>query len=177
MNIQQDTISGNGLLRSLTETRRKAAQQFNLLPPRDRLALALLGGFVALLILVYGMILPAVDFHTHARQNFLDQQALLNWLKDQQPALQAARSSAGTASSTSPTGNPLTLVNSSAKDFAMKIIRLQPENNGSLRVWMEDVRFDNTLRWLHHLQAQGLVVKEIYVEQQKKETVSVRVVF
>ena len=59
----------------------------------------------------------------------------------------------------------------------MKIIRLQPENNGSLRVWMEDVRFANTLRWLHHLPAQGLVVKEIYVEQQKEATVSVRVVF
>lgn len=168
-------LARNRLPQAVIDAAQKASHRFDQLPPRDRLALTLLSGFVALLLLIYAVILPALDFHDSARQNFQDQQALLSWLKEQQPAVPAVNTLSIPA--TTLASNPLTLVNTSAKDFAVKITRLQPENNGNLRVWMEDVKFEHTLGWLHHLQVQGLAVKEITVDQQKEGMVNVRVVF
>lgn len=173
MNTQPNIINRSGLQQRLAETWLKIRGRFNQLSPRDRLALTLLGGVVSLLLVIYGMILPAIHYHDNARQSFQDQQALFYWLKQQQPAVQAL----AVPSASPAVGNPLTLVNTSAKDHALKITRLQPENNGSLRVWMEDVSFENTLRWLDHLQSRGLVVREITVDQQQAGLVSVRVVF
>lgn len=153
----------------------KAMTAFYKLPERDRLALTILSAFVGLLILVYGVILPAVDYHQQAREHFKDEQALLYWLKAQEPAIQ--RISTAPQASQTFSGNPLSLVNASAKDFNLSIKRLQPENSGSLRVWMENVNFDNTLQWLHHLQSQGLSLSDISIDQQAKGRVNIRATF
>lgn len=163
------------VVKAWAETCQKALHRFHQLPPRDRLALVALSSFVALVIVIYGMILPAVNFHDKARQNFQNEQALLHWLQEQRPAIQALTSSMPNSSVFS--GSPLTLVNTSAEDFQLNIKRLQPENNSNLRVWMENVSFDNTLQWLHYLQSQGLPVGEISIDQQSEGLVNVRALF
>lgn len=153
----------------------KALTAFYKLPERDRMALVILSSFLGLMIILYGVIMPSVNYHQQARQNFQNEHELLYWLKAQESAIQAIQTNPKSGKSFS--GNPLSLVNSSAKDFQLSIKRLQPENSGNLRVWMENVNFDNTLQWLHHLQAQGLHLSEISIDQQDKGTVNVRATF
>ncbi|WP_439134705.1 type II secretion system protein GspM [Pseudomaricurvus sp.] len=170
-----NTTTSSAHNQALKARYQKALTAFYKLPERDRMALILLSSFLGLLIIVYGVILPAMDYHQQARQTFQDEQALLYWLKAQEPAIQAVRSTPQTGQSFS--GNPLSLVNGSAKDFQLSIKRLQPENSGNLRVWMENVNFDNTLQWLHHLQAQGLKLSDISIDQQAKGRVNIRATF
>ena len=172
--ISDNTI-GSPQSQALKARYEKAMTAFYKLPERDRLALTILSAFVGLLILVYGAILPAMNYHQQAREHFKDEQALLYWLKAQEPAIQ--RISAAPRASQTFSGNPLSLVNASTKDFNLSIKRLQPENSGSLRVWMENVNFDNTLQWLHYLQSKGLSLREISIDQQAKGKVNVRATF
>lgn len=164
---------------ALTLYRIKALNAYHALGERDRMALILLSIFFGVLILLYGMLLPAMDYRHQGRDAYDREQELLTWLQAQQPAVERLRTQPKAAQQASSTANssPLTLVNTSAKEFQLTIKRLQPENNGSLRVWMENVSFDNSLKWLHHLQNNGLAVSDISIDEQSTGLVNLRATF
>ncbi|GAB3096054.1 type II secretion system protein M [Aestuariicella hydrocarbonica] len=153
--------------------------RFHKLSHRDQIALKLLGAFGGLLFLVYGILLPAFDYHQNSQYVFTEQQQLFSWMKAKQPAveqLQQTPQSPGTTQKPSrkEDENPISLINNSAKDFQLSIQRLQPEANGNQRIWMEKVSFKNTIEWLNHLQVNGLELVDVSLDQQQPGIVNVR---
>ncbi len=153
--------------------------KFHKLSERDQQALIFLGSFTLCLVLIYSVIIPAVDYRSNARESFIHAQQLLNWMKAQQPAVLALKNAQGTNKGTPKeiTDNPITLINTSAKNFNLSIKRLQPESNGNIRIWMEQVSFNNTIRWLDFIQQQGLKVDDISLDQQSPGIVNIRATF
>jgi general secretion pathway protein M len=154
--------------------RELATARYQSLPSRDRMALLILSVFLAILVVVYGLISPAMEFRDNAKSAYQQERDLLGWLQAQEAAVKALKQRPQTTKSS---GSPLTLVNSSAKRFKLTIKRLQPENNGDLRVWMEGVSFDDALKWLHHLNTQGLKIVDISIDQQSPGRVNLRSTF
>ncbi len=144
------------------------------LPQRDRTALAGLALFAAGLLLVFGVWLPITHFHQQARAEFDSQHSLYQWLQSQEAILrplQASRAANKPATSNSP---PLTIVNTSARELSLTIKRLQPEANGDLRLWLENVTFDAGLHWLHQLESQGLTIKDLQADRQQTGVVNLQ---
>jgi len=64
----------------------------------------------------------------------------------------------------------LTLVSTTAKDNQIVFKRFQPDGENVLKLWMENINFNNMLLWLHDIDKKnGISVEEISVEQSKEE--------
>jgi len=143
------------------------------MPERDRTALLGLSLFLGVLLLIYGVFVPVIDFQSQARERFAHQQELYSWLEGQRNLV----ADSPTMLPTKPTPkaeSPLTLVNSSAKRFELTLKRVQPESNGSLRVWIENASFVDAIKWVEELGEQGLNIKELNIDKQKPGIVNLR---
>lgn len=140
-------------------------QRWQQLGERDRLALSLLGGFFALLVMLYAIILPSYDFHQQSRDRYLADTELLHWLQNQEAAIQQIQQRP--TKQTRPTDqSPLTFVTQSAKQHQLSLKRVQPEGSNKLRLWLETAPMDKTLAWLESLTQGGLVIDDISIERQ-----------
>ena len=156
--------------------RTRAENYYLSLPNRDRLALIVLALFL-LGVMIYALLLaPAYQYHAQARNAFEQQRELHQWLQAQKSAVENLP---GVANGGAPQAgaSSLTLVNSSAVQFKLTIKRVQPESNGDLRVWMEEVDFDGALKWLHHLQSSGMTIGELNLDKSSPGKVNLRATF
>lgn len=140
-------------------------QRWQQLGERDRLALSLLGGFFAVLITLYGIILPSYDFHQQSRDRYLADTQLLHWLQDQETAVKNIQQRP-TKQARPSNQSPLTFVTQSAKQHQLSLKRVQPEGSKKLRLWLEAAPMDKTLAWLESLTDGGLVIDDISIERQ-----------
>ena len=155
--------------------RERAISYYRSLSDRDRSALLMLVLFMLLLVGYYGLYAPARDYHQHAREAYQLEHELNQWLQAQATAVRAMPIKAPVNAPEN--GSSLTLVNNSARQFQLNIKRVQPESNGDLRLWMEDVSFDNTLKWLHYLQSTGMRIRELNLDQSNPGKVNLRATF
>ena len=152
----------------------KAKLAYGQMAPRDQLALKALSGFVGIIVLVYGLILPCYKFHSEAQAHYAAERELHQWMQQQRGPARRALQAKNTHKPKASKGSALSKVNTSAKSHRLTIKRLQPEKNGDLRLWLEDAEFNQSLKWLNSLERQGLTVKEIVLDQQKPGRVNIR---
>ncbi len=135
------------------------------LPERDRLALALLAGFLGVLIMVYGILLPSYDYHQQARNRFTADTQLLHWLQAQEAAVKQLPKTQA-KQTVNNQQSPLTFVTQSAKQHQLSLKRVQPEGSNKLRLWLESAPMDKSLNWLSDLSSGGLAIEDISIERQ-----------
>lgn len=140
-------------------------QRWQQLPERDRLALGLLGSFLGILLIVYGILLPSYDFHQQARDRFNSDTQLLHWLQAQEAAVKHLPQVQPKQRSSSQQ-SPLTFVTQSAKQHQLSLKRVQPEGSNKLRLWLESAPMNKSLNWLKSLSQGGLVIDDISIERQ-----------
>ncbi|WP_252274066.1 type II secretion system protein M [Pseudomonas subflava] len=141
------------------------------LPPRDRLALGLLGGFL-LLVLLYLLLWRPVSQDLEQARSFLQQQRALHaYLQENAPQVRALQ------------GRPQVdidptalqgLVTGSAASQGLNIERLDNQGDGGLQVSLQPTDFGRLLRWLVSLEEQGVRVEEAGMERAEKGLVSTR---
>lgn len=133
------------------------------LSPRDRLALRVLCGFAALVVLYSLLLQPMIDYSSRAQRRLLEERELIAWLRSNEPAAKAA-----VAASTVGREQPVAaLVNSSAKANALTIRRYEPTGDSSIRVWLEGAQFNSFVKWLYQLQSvHGIRATEFSVERE-----------
>ncbi|MEW6353102.1 MAG: type II secretion system protein M [Pseudomonadota bacterium] len=142
---------------------------FMQLRPNDRRAL-LIGAAVLLLASIYFLVWQPVTSHAQQlRQSVKENQALLAWM--QQAAQQAAqlRAAHPGAAQVSDGQSLLAVVDQSAKSGRLggAVKRVEPEGRNTVRVWLEQASFDDTVLWLDNLQRNnGVRVQNIVVERQ-----------
>lgn len=131
------------------------------LSEKDKKALFILTIFLGIVLLVYGLFLPAFDYQTQAKSRYTQEQALHQWLADQQAFISVKTNQ---TIEHKQSGSALSIVNASAKEFELILKRVQPEGNGLLRVWLENADFTSTLKWMENLNQQGLTIIELNVD-------------
>ncbi|VXC60168.1 Type II secretion system protein M [Pseudomonas sp. 8Z] len=151
--------------------RSSLAQRWQTLAPRDRLALLVLGGFL-ILALAYLLLWQPVQRQAQAaRMAFEEQRALYTYLQSRAPELRGRdlqpRSSLDPARLQG-------LVTASAAQQGITIERLDAEGDGALQIGLQPVPFEQLLRWVEALQAQGVSVQEAGLDRAEGNRVVAR---
>lgn len=76
---------------------------------------------------------------------------------------------------TSSNGSILSVVNNTAKAKGVQLKRFEPDGNGGLRIWLDQVSFDSAIDWLELLEKEkGLKVEQISLDKVKPGIVNIR---
>lgn len=145
------------------------------LPEKDQKAVKLLGGFAAIMIVIFGLLLPAVSYSSDAQADYRENSATLAWMQANKHLV----ASGGSRGSRDPGQSLLGIANRSSKSFNINFKRYEPVGDSGLRLWLEQISFNNMILWLERLDKQfGIQVKEISVESQNNNNglVTVRLV-
>lgn len=136
------------------------------LAPRERLSLLVLGTFVLLAILVFGIWMPSHRAAEKARTAHDSNRELLLWMQANADRARSVPSASGES--------VLGAVNGVAGSVGLALSRIEPEGEQSVRVWVERGDFNTVARWLAQLSASGIVATEAQVEKQATGGVSGR---
>jgi general secretion pathway protein M len=131
------------------------------LSPRD-LRMLKIGGVLAVLLLVFGVIVPLDSSVSHAHQRLGKKQADLMWMRGAAPEL-AAIGPSRTASNES----LLVIVDRSARESGLgsSLAGSEPSGPGGLSVRMQKAPFDTLVAWLARLtQQNGIRVDTASIE-------------
>lgn len=129
--------------------------------------LLLVGAGLSLVgVLFWGVVQPLTMQAEHAQLRLASEKQLLSWVKDKADTVVSLRGSGNQAvSSTMPINQ---VVNTSARQFKIELIRVQPRNE-MLQVWIQPLEFDQLLNWLAYLkQKHGLGVAFLDIEDTDK---------
>lgn len=141
------------------------------MPPRDRLALVLLGSFL-LLVLLYLLAWRPVSQNLEQARSFLQQQRTLNsYMQAHAPEVRAIQ---GRPQVSLDPARLQGLVTASAASQGLNVERLDNQGDGSLQVSLQPTEFTRLLRWLVSLEEQGVRVAEAGLERADKGLVNSR---
>ncbi len=141
---------------------------FEELNSRER-SILLLGGGALLLMLLYSLLWSPLSAESERLQRDIESQhATLAWM--QQAAQQVKSSGMVNHARRGAEGESLlTLVDRSAKKAVLggHIKRVQPDKDGTVRIWLEKVEFNSMMRWLATLSREhGVVLGNSNIEKQ-----------
>lgn len=143
-------------------------QQFLALAPKDRLAIALLSVFLAGLIVIYLMLLPAHRFANNAAEQYQQRAEILAWMKSNAAAARTLTVQTTDKPKLAPGQSILSLASQQAQAKGIGFKRFEPFGDGGLRVWLDTVPFNDMLLWLVQLQDEfGIEVQQISIDRDK----------
>ncbi|WP_019530140.1 type II secretion system protein GspM [Dasania marina] len=135
--------------------------RYQQLSERDQLAVKLLTAFFFILVIIYGLIVPSVNYSAEAKQQYQQAQADLQWMRENTPANLA------TAPRRNPNESILGIASSSAKKYYIDFKRYESQDENTLHINMERVLFKNLVLWLEFLEKQhGISLSNINIERQ-----------
>ncbi|GAB4542013.1 MAG: hypothetical protein Tsb0010_19220 [Parvularculaceae bacterium] len=143
-------------------------------PPRERMLVLLAGGLALLLAGYYLALAPLLAFRADARADYAYAVKTLTEVEQGVRRARPAPAAAGGA------GVDLTrVINATAREHALAIIRMEPDSDGGARVWLDRADARALFAWLDALDAQyGLRATSAAIERNDDEaTVSARIIF
>ncbi|HKJ07582.1 MAG TPA: type II secretion system protein M [Gammaproteobacteria bacterium] len=139
------------------------------LDQRERRILVV-GAALATVLLAYLLIWQPLHGNlVHLRSSVEEQRSTLQWMEHKASEVQALRAADQRQGQGSNGQSLLALVDQSARKSGLggAISRIEPEAAGSVRVWMDDVSFDDAVLWLGQLQnTYGVRTQVVSVENQ-----------
>lgn len=114
------------------------------LTERDQLAVIWLAIFGLVLALLYLVVLPLWQYQNDARARFIDEREAYAWIESQAPQV-AALNGAGRGLID---GSVATTVTQTGKHYNLVFKRLEPVGSNQASIWLEQVPFNQLVRWL-----------------------------
>ncbi|CAD5109765.1 type II secretion system protein M [Zestomonas carbonaria] len=146
-------------------------QRWRALAPRDRLALAVLGGFL-LLVLLYLLLWRPVEQQRDAARRYFEQQRELNvYLQAWAPLARGARERPQTSVDPARLQG---LVTASAAEHGLAVERLDGEGEGGVQVSLQAAPFARLLGWFAALEGQGVRIDEAGLDRTGEGLVAAR---
>ncbi|MCG5536827.1 type II secretion system protein GspM [Ectothiorhodospira mobilis] len=145
---------------------------WNGLAPRERRVLRLGGIALALILLWWGLWLPLTERVARSQQTVAELRADLAWMQAAARAVRAGRGQEETPPTDRGERSLLGRVDATAREagLAGHLRRVQPDGEGTVRVWLDDAPFDAILQWLDPLQRRhGVRVGSLVVDRQARE--------
>ena len=146
-------------------------QRYNGLSDRDRVAVNVLVLVVAL-FLVYQLVLsPAMGYLTKAGQSYQRELENREWMVKHEPEVRQRL----TVESSVREGSLLSIASATAKNYELSFSRFEPIGDDRVRLWLEQVQFNNIVSWLGEMQTQnGISAVDISIDSGSPGYVSVR---
>lgn len=158
----------------------KLIAQYDQLPRRDQQALFVLAIAVFLGLLYFAIWRPAAGFHDQAVSARENAEDLLIWMQANRPNMQRlAGATGGDTPSTSSIGSGrelMAVVTRSAGEAGLSLQRFEPSGENAIRVWLEEVPFNQVAAWLERLHTEhGIVIDQASLDRKNSPgQVSVR---
>lgn len=143
-------------------------RRYESLADSERLIVNAVGVLIVLVMLFLLLILPAQRAVDKAEMTLSGKQKLLDWMKDnEQIAKMAASGGGGRSQSDQPLQS---IVTATAPALGITVKRIEPESEDKLRVWLEKVSFDKTMRWLHQIESRyGVRIVNASIDAERAE--------
>lgn len=154
---------------SLQELVTQGRERFLALSPRERWIVGVGAAAVTLTILYLAVVEPLLQAHRRQLDALASARAVAVQLESAAAAVRAAGPRSAGAAQAGRGVSLLAAVDQSTKGGSLGKApeRLQPEGEHEVRVWFDDVPFDNLMRWLAELQVRyGIRVQTLDVEAQ-----------
>ncbi|PCJ20474.1 MAG: hypothetical protein COB04_04260 [Gammaproteobacteria bacterium] len=151
---------------ALSPVLNSAESWFYKLEARDRNALLVLSVFLGIAILYFGVWFPAKNGLAEAEEDYRKQAELVTWMVANETQAKAVGSSLSGSSSKKLSGSLYKVVNQVARKKSMSLKRYEPDGNDKLRVWLENVSFNQFVSWMQELVQRGIIVSNVSVESQ-----------
>jgi general secretion pathway protein M len=134
--------------------------RYEVAAPREQLMLRILGLFFLVLLLVFAIIVPLHQFNADAIADYRAQRDTLAWMESNRQAV--GRSS--TAPARKPGDSITAIANQSARPLGLAFKRYEPNGERGVNLWMEQVPFDQVVRWLELLERDyGVIAVDVSV--------------
>jgi general secretion pathway protein M len=144
-------------------------EYFDNLSPREQ-RIVIVGGIAALILLPYLLFWqPFVDKIAAMEKRIGAQRQELSWMRAASREVDELRGVGGTAGTVRGGQSLLGLIEQTARQAKLggMLKKVQPDGETGARVWLEDVAFDDMLKWFDSLSAKGGVrVIELAVDRQ-----------
>lgn len=142
---------------------------WNARQPRERTLISVAG--VVVIAILYFLLVwePLVKANKDLQLQQQSAQALQTWLYSVEAEVTQLRKTSGKAGSRSQ-GSVLSVADTSARAAGLReaINRMQPDGDSTVRVWLENARFNPLLAWLHKLeQQQAIQVTDLNISRDK----------
>lgn len=144
---------------------------YNNLEQRERRIL--IAGAIALIIMLLYLLVwePLVDKSLALEKSNKDNQALISWMEQSANEVRElqAKIKAGGPSSRSKGQSLLGIIDRTAKQAKLgnTVKRVQPDGKTKARVWLENVSFNEMIKWLENLQRrEGIHIDTSVIEKQ-----------
>lgn len=151
---------------------KQAVKWYRMASPRDKAMVKVLAVAVAILLLYLIIWLPISSYHKSAEQNLLKARNTYTWLVEKEPELRAALKTQGGSHSSGVTDKDtiLKIASDSAKQNGLTLKRFEPDSQGGLKVWLEDMPFDDIMIWTDSLNKKyGVQVSQVRFDKREKE--------
>ena len=141
--------------------------RYELAAPREQLMLRGLGLFFLVLILLFAIVVPLHEFNAGAIADYRAQQDTLAWMENNRGAV--GKGAAATSARKSG-DSVLSMVNQSARPLGIGFKRYEPNGERGVNLWLEQVPFDQVVRWLELLERDyGVIAVDISVTSRRDE--------
>ncbi len=145
----------------------KARRWYWSLPPRDRIVVNFVGFFLVFAMVYMLIWTPLRDSAEQSILKWQNKQSVLDWIRSNEATVRSASSANKVAGGINQRNGQslLTVVNSSAQRSNLALKRFEPDGDDKLRVWLENVSFNNAINWLNMLKNDfGISVSNISIE-------------
>ena len=138
-------------------------QRFEELAPRERRLVYLAGGFVAVALIYFIIVMPLQAYSSRAANRVAQKTADLAWMQQAAPQVMAAGAAGGGGSGES----LVVLIDRTAREAGLgaSVRDQSPNGDNGLRLRLEGAQFDVLITWLVNLQQQyGVTVDSANVD-------------
>ncbi len=144
-----------------------ARRRYDSLADSERLIVNLVGVLILAALVYLMLIAPAQRSVSDAQMKVTAQQKLVQWMKENESV---ARMAAGSGGAVAKSDQPIqTIITSTAGPLGVIVKRFENESENKLRVWLEKVPFDKTVRWLDQLESRyGIQIISISLDAEKE---------
>lgn len=160
---------------------RKLIAQYDHLPRRDQQALTALAVALFLAIIYLAIWRPVSSFHSEAVAARQSAESLVVWMEENRETIDRIAATSGSGSEPSGTriedGRALmSTVTRSAGDAGLSLQRFEPSGEDGIRVWLDNVPFNQVAAWLETLNSDyGIAIDQAALDRGKSPgQVSVR---
>nr|WP_041595716.1 type II secretion system protein M [Halorhodospira halophila] len=156
----------------MQQLRAEAERFWSARNPRERWLLGS-GGLLVLVVVPYVAVWePLTERRDQLQAQVAEQRQDLAWMRSAAEEIHAHDGDNGSAEPVTDERSLLSLVDRAAREAGIddQLSRVQPDGDGTLRVWMDRVPFDELMNWLDGLQrAAGVEVDALTVERTQED--------
>ena len=146
-------------------------QRYHALGERDQILVNILAVVLGIFLLWQVIIGPALNYLVDAKDDYYKQLENFEWMQLNSEAAKERLASSGADRD----GSLLSIASATAKTHELSFSRFEPMGDDRVRLWMEQVKFNNVVNWLGELESNnGISAVDISLDSSAPGYVSVR---